>query len=123
MVELANVQLRAKFALRIQVTDNHVGYIYTTAEEVAEFKRDPYFISRGLVNVMSDIKGIDSWVNFTESDAGVLCEIRSNKYNINPIAVKYGGGGHKKASGATLKSREEAMMLLADLNALTEENA
>ncbi|MBR5817977.1 MAG: bifunctional oligoribonuclease/PAP phosphatase NrnA, partial [Clostridia bacterium] len=48
----------------------------------------------------------------------VLCEIRSNKYNINPIAVKYSGGGHKKASGATLKSKNEAMMLLSDLNAL-----
>ena len=71
---------------------------------------------------MSEIKGVDSWVNFTETEDGVLCEIRSNKYNINPIAVKYGGGGHQKASGATLKDREEAMRLLDDLNALTEEN-
>jgi phosphoesterase RecJ-like protein len=53
----------------------------------------------------------------------VLCEIRSNRYNINPIAIKYGGGGHQKASGATLKDRDEAMALLADLNALSEENA
>ncbi len=120
--ELANVQLRAKFTLRIQLTDNRVGYIYTTRDEVSEYGRDPYFLSRGMVNVMSDIKGIDSWVNFTETEDSVLCEIRSNKYNINPIAVKYGGGGHKKASGATLKTRDEAMLLLADLNALSEEN-
>ena len=68
---------------------------------------------------MSDIRGVDSWVNFTETDDGVLCEIRSNKYNINPIAVKYGGGGHAKASGATLKNKEEAMQLLEDLNNLS----
>ena len=40
--------------------------------------------------------------------------------NINPIAVKYGGGGHMKASGATLKNREEAMALLSDLINITE---
>jgi nanoRNase/pAp phosphatase (c-di-AMP/oligoRNAs hydrolase) len=51
----------------------------------------------------------------------VLCEIRSSKYNINPIATKYGGGGHAKASGATLADREEAMRLLADLDAMIEE--
>ena len=67
---------------------------------------------------MGDIRGIDSWVNFTETEEGVLCEIRSSKYNINQIATKYGGGGHAKASGATLKNREEAMSLLADLNNL-----
>ena len=120
--ELKNVQMRARFALRINVTDNKVGYIYTTADEVKEYGADPFYLSRGMVNVMGDIKGIDTWVNFTECDGAVLCEIRSKLYNINPTAVKYGGGGHKKASGATLKSREEAMMLLADLNALTEED-
>jgi nanoRNase/pAp phosphatase (c-di-AMP/oligoRNAs hydrolase) len=34
--------------------------------------------------------------------------------------VKYGGGGHQKASGATLKDRDEAMALLADLCNLSE---
>ena len=43
-----------------------------------------------------------------------------SRYNINPIAVKYGGGGHQKASGATLKNKEEAMALLSDLNSLSE---
>ena len=75
-----------------------------------------------MVGTMSEIRGIDSWVNFTETENGVLCEIRSNRYNINPIAVKYGGGGHQKASGATLKDREEAMALLSDLCKLSEEN-
>jgi phosphoesterase RecJ-like protein len=74
-----------------------------------------------MVGTMSEIRGIDSWVNFTETENGVLCEIRSNRYNINPIAVKYGGGGHQKASGATLKDRNEAMALLSDLCNLSED--
>jgi phosphoesterase RecJ-like protein len=59
-------------------------------------------------------------VNFTETENGVLCEIRSNRYNINPIATKYGGGGHQKASGATLKDKDEAMALLEDLKSISE---
>ena len=120
--ELSSVQLRAKFALKINTTPYRVAYIYTTRDEVDSLGVDTFTISRGMVGVMSDIKGIDSWVNFTETENGVLCEIRSNRYNINPIAVKYGGGGHQKASGATLKNYGEAMSLLADLNALSEEN-
>ena len=119
--ELFFIQLRAKFVLRIQVTPDRVGYIYTTKEEAAEYGADSFTLSRGMVNVMSEVKGIDSWVNFTETENGVLCEIRSSLYNINPIAVKYGGGGHQMASGATLKDREEAMSLLEDLNALGRE--
>ena len=119
--ELFFIQLRAKFVLRINVTPDRVGYIYTTKEEAAEYGADSFTLSRGMVNVMSEVKGIDSWVNFTETESGVLCEIRSSLYNINPIAVKYGGGGHQMASGATLKNREEAMSLLEDLNALGRE--
>ena len=73
--------------------------------------------------VMGEIRGVDIWVNFTETAGGVLCEIRSSRYNINQIAVKYGGGGHEKASGATLANREEAMRLLADLDRMTEVNS
>ena len=119
--DLANVKLRAHFVSKIQVTEAGVGYIYTTKEEAEATGADTFTISRGMVNTMSDIRGIDTWVNFTETADGVLCEIRSSLHNINPIAVKYGGGGHKKASGATLKNKEEAMMLLEDLNKVNSE--
>lgn len=113
------IRLRAQFVLKIQFTECNVAYIYTEKDETKSYGVDIFSISRGMVGTMSDIRGVNTWVNFTETDDGVLCEIRSNKYNINPIAVKYGGGGHAKASGATLKSREEAMALLEDLNNLS----
>lgn len=118
--ELSFIQLRAKFVLKITMTDAPVSYIYTTLDEAKSYNADTFTISRGMVNTMGDIKGIDIWVNFTETENGVLCEIRSNKYNINTIAVKYGGGGHAKASGATIKDRAEAMNMLSDLIALTK---
>ena len=112
------IRLRASFVLKINLTDAGVAYIYTTKEEADSYGVDTFTISRGMVNTMGEIKGINTWVNFTESDEGVLVEIRSSKHNINPIAVKYGGGGHAKASGATVKNKDEAMRMLEDLKAL-----
>ena len=115
------VRLRAQFVLKIRFTDCNVAYIYTTKEELEALNTDTFSVSRGMVSTMSDIRGVDIWVNFTETEQGVLCELRSSKYNINPIAVKYGGGGHAKASGATVASKEIAMQMLNDLDALTKE--
>ncbi|MBR6645095.1 MAG: bifunctional oligoribonuclease/PAP phosphatase NrnA [Clostridia bacterium] len=114
------IRLRAKFILKINLTEYGVAYIYTTKEEAAEYGFDTFTLSRSMVNTMGDIRGINIWVNFTETDGGVLTEIRSNKHNINPVAVKYGGGGHAKASGATVKDRDEAMALLDDLTAFNK---
>ena len=115
------IQLRARFVLKIQFTENKkVAYIYTTREEAEGYGFDTFTLSRGMVNVMGEIRGVDIWVSFTEAENGVLAELRSGIYNINPIAKKYGGGGHEKASGATLKDREEAMSMLNYLIAITE---
>ena len=119
--DLSSAVRRASFVQRItKYKDSSVAYIYTTEEQVKELGIDVFSISRGMVNVMSDIKGIDIWVNFTEDGGKVLCELRSSNYNIYPIAVKYGGGGHKKASGADVRDFDEAMMMLEDLKKLTE---
>ena len=118
---LASKQLKARFTMKIQLSAGNVAYIYTTLEEFQALGVDTFTASRAMVNTMADIKGVDIWVNFTETEKGVLCEIRSNRYNINPIAVKYGGGGHQKASGATVADRAAAMSMLADLDALRGE--
>ena len=119
--DFENKKRKAQFLLKTQFTPNRVAYIYTTREELQEMNLNTFPVSRGMVNTMADIKGTDIWVNFTETEEGVLCELRSGGVNINPIAVKYGGGGHAKASGATVPDRETAMRMLADLNELAGE--
>ncbi len=120
--DLSRLQLRAKFIDRIQrYEDSPVAYIYTSKEDLEALGNpDVFFISRGMANVMADIKGIDIWVNFTEDESEVLCELRSSCYNVQPVAVKYGGGGHKKACGAGVKDYSEAMAMLKDLKAIAE---
>jgi phosphoesterase RecJ-like protein len=115
-----NKKLRAQFVLKTQFTPFNVAYIYTTLDELKALNVDTFTVSRGMVNTMADIKGVDVWVNFTETEQGVFCELRSSRFNINPIAVKYGGGGHQKASGATVADRETAMSMLRDLDALVQ---
>ena len=113
---LENKKLRAQFILKAQFTTRNVAYIYTTREELAELGLDVFTVSRGMVNTMADLKGVSIWANFTETDEGVLCELRSADRSINHIAVKYGGGGHAKACGATVPDRQTAMALLNDLD-------
>ncbi len=114
---LESKQLKAKFILKIQFSPKNVAYIYTTQAEFDQLGVDQFTVSRGMVNTMADIRGVSIWVNFTECEKGVLCELRSSVYNINPIAVKY-GGGHAKASGATVADYETAMAMLRDLDEL-----
>lgn len=115
--DFADIIKNADDMHRIKFTKNNVAYIYTSREELPA-NSDAPIVSTGLVSLMRDIKGVFAWVNFTESFDGVHVEIRSARPNINPIAVKYGGGGHKKASGCTVPDKETAMKLLADLDEL-----
>lgn len=118
-----NVKKRAEFTLATNFTQNNVAYIYTPLERVKELEMEPQSISRGMVNVMGEIRGVDIWVNFTEFDGGVLCEIRSKNHNVNQIAVSHGGGGHLKACGATLKDKAEAMQVLCELDELMQKES
>lgn len=112
------VKLRAKFVMKFALTECNVAYIKTTKEEVKELGVDIFTISRGMVNTMAGIKGIDIWVNFTEDEENncIITEIRSSKYTVVDIATKYGGGGHPKACGCSIASFEVADKLLADLD-------
>lgn len=120
--DFADIIEKADNMHKIKFTDHNVAYIYTAKEDLPANGDAAPIVSTGLVGLMRDIKGVHAWVNFTESDDGVHTEIRSNKYNINPIAVKYGGGGHKKASGCVVPDKQTAMLLLNDLDNLAKED-
>lgn len=121
--DFSMIKMRAGFVLDMRFTKNNVAYIYSDRKKVDSLGVSDFTVSRGMVNVMAEIRGVDVWVNFTEStDGTVLAELRSRNLDINKIAVKYGGGGHLKASGASLKDKAQAMEMLADLDKLVGEN-
>lgn len=120
--DLELVKLRAQMILSFKMTKKNVAYLINDKEAIKKYNTDIFTISRGMVNVMSGINGIDIWANFTEEESGkVICEFRSTKYNVNKVAVKYGGGGHKFASGATINGLMLVDNVLSDLEDLLEE--
>ncbi len=119
--DLDVILLKARLTCKIQVTSSNIAYMIHTKEDVKEYGLDMFSISRGMVNLMAGIKGINIWANFTEdADGKILVELRSNGLNINPVAVKYGGGGHIQASGCSLESKEYICKVLEDLNKVAE---
>ena len=116
--DVSFVRLKAKFMLKFLLTENNVAYFYTTREELAEFGINSHTAVRAFVNTMADMEGVHIWVAFAENpESGqVECELRSSDVNVCPVAVKYGGGGHEKACGATVPDKETAMAMLRDLD-------
>lgn len=114
-------KLRAQYIMKIKFTPKNVAYIYTGKDELDKLGADVFSISRGMVNTMADIRGVEIWANFTETADGIQCELRSSRQSINQIAEKHGGGGHAKACGARLSSKAEAMEVLSELDDMIQE--
>ena len=105
-----------------ELTPNNVAYRKNDAELIKKSGLEFQSISRGMVNQMAGIKEIFIWANFTEDVENnvIVGEFRARGITIVDIAKKYGGGGHLLACGCTLKSFEEANLVLADLDKLLE---
>ncbi|VEU69236.1 Bifunctional oligoribonuclease and PAP phosphatase nrnA (plasmid) [Mycoplasmopsis canis] len=57
------------------------------------------------VNIIANIKDHPFWVQFLEEEDGrVRVEFRSNGPIVRNVAIKWGGGGHERASGAIIDS-------------------
>lgn len=101
-----------------EMTTHGVAYRKNTHALIVESGLDFQAISRGMVNQMAGIKEVPIWANFTEDidNHVIVGEFRSRGIIIVDIAKKYGGGGHNKACGASLKNWQEVDMVLQDLD-------
>lgn len=122
--DLENKKLKAYFTNKFLVSESNVAYMINDKEEMERLNKDTFFISRGMVNIMAGIEGINIWANFTydrEKDL-YLAELRSKNIVIVDIAKKYGGGGHNNACGASLENLDTVYLMLEDLNIRAKEN-
>ena len=111
-------KLKGHFILNFELTENNVAYMMNKKELALKYNVSTFTVSRGMVNQMAGIEGVNIWVNFTENpeDGNILCEIRSKGIVVVDIAKKYGGGGHDYACGCSIESFEKAYEVLNDLN-------
>lgn len=122
--KVANVKMRAYFTSKFEVNEYGVAYLINKEDVFEKFNVDFFSISRGMVNVMANLKEVKIWCNFTIDPLTkkVGCEFRSKGIEILPVAVKYGGGGHLFACGATVENFEVVENIIKDMNELAKEN-
>ena len=122
MRPLSEVRFQGYIFENMTVTENGVGYIKITDDLLKEFNVDT--ASAG--NIISELKCINEiiiWAFLTEDKKNNLIRvnIRSRGPVINEMVSKYGGGGHKFASGARLSDWDLASDLVDDLDNLALE--
>ena len=103
-------------------TTHGVAYNIITLELMKEYGIDANS-GAGIVNVLSNIKNIPVWVHFAYKEDGTIkVEFRSKELPVNVVATKYGGGGHKNASGTVITDPNLIPLILEDLDTMVKES-
>ena len=116
------VKLEGYIGLNLKVTKNGVGYIKLPNSLLLEFNADA--ASPGnMINNFNYIEEVLVWVFFTEDikNENIRESARSRGPIINDTLSHYNGGGHKYASGARIKTLDEADLIINDLDKLCED--
>ena len=117
------VRFKGYALLNFKETNNGVGYLKLTDEQLKEFNIDENSAS-SQVNTLANIEGIKIWAFFVEDKAqgDIRVNLRSSGAAVNEIAKKYGGGGHLQAAGARVNSWDTIDEMIQDLDQLAQQN-
>lgn len=111
------IKFQGYLSENFNITENGVGYVIINDDVLKEYDVDPA-TSGNMINNFNYIKEFLIWVTATlDKDMETYrISIRSRGPIINKIAEKHGGGGHIYASGSRLKTEEDIMLLIKDLD-------
>ena len=106
----------------MRITENGVAYVYIDRATQEKYGLTNEAASSS-ISMLDSIKGCLCWIAFIENkdDDHIRVRLRSRFMTINTLAEQYRGGGHAKASGATLYAREEMIPLLAQADAMIKQ--
>jgi bifunctional oligoribonuclease and PAP phosphatase NrnA len=96
--------------------DRRVAWVSVRSEEIAQLGASNEDLD-GLVNYPRNVEGVEVGMLFKQRDAGnVKVSLRSaGKVDVSKIAQSFGGGGHVRASGCTIKgSLEQAISTMLE---------
>ena len=119
---MAEVKFEGYIYQNLTLTENGVAYIKLTDKVMKEYGVD----SAAAGNMINDLKFVNEilvWVFLSEDIKSNLirANIRSVGPFVNDTATLFGGGGHKYASGAKLKTWDDADKLIIALDKLASE--
>lgn len=114
---LAEIKFHGYLSQNLKVTENGLGWIKLNNEIINEYQVDSATASN-MINDFNFIKEVIAWIFITYDDKTNIykANIRSRGPIINETASKYGGGGHKFASGVRTNSEEDINNLIKDLD-------
>lgn len=102
----------------IKMTENGVAYLYIDKPTMEKFGLS-FEQASACVSYMDSIKNSLIWVAFIQTDsADIRVRLRSRFVTINDLAMRYEGGGHACAAGATVHSKKQMKELLKEADAL-----
>lgn len=101
----------------IEITPNGFGHINIPIDVIKKYQVDNSTPSN-LVNDLNFIKELKVWAfaSFDEKLNLYKINIRSRDIVINDVAERFNGGGHKFASGARIKTKEDVYKLFEALD-------
>ena len=114
---MSEIRLEGYISLNMKVTDNGLGYVVIPNEIIDKFNVDSASAGN-MVNDFNYIKEVLVWATITEDIKNMQyrISIRSRGPQINRIAEKHNGGGHKYASGVRTKDLDSALLVMKDLD-------
>ncbi len=122
LYESDEISIRAKGYISSNFkTYKNIAYIILTKEELNNLNID-YNYASTMVNCLSMMKEYPIWATFCESNEGLIrVELRAKNYNVQQVAVKFGGGGHLCASGCRLNKLEDCQKVIDELSIIEKE--
>lgn len=110
-------RLRGHVLKHFELSPNGVSSVKLSQSTLQAYNISPLETGQ-LVSILGDIEGIKAWAFFIEEEDDLIrVRLRSKGPIINEIAARYGGGGHPLAAGASVKSWDEADLLVEELEA------
>lgn len=113
---LNEVRLEGYISLNMVVTEHGLGYVSITNQVIQNYGVDSASAGN-MINHFNFIQEVLVWVTMTEDvkNEQIRISIRSRGPVINQVAEKHHGGGHPYASGVRVKTMEDAMRVIDDL--------
>ncbi len=116
---LKDLEVQKTIMSNFKISEKGVAYYHLSDEELNRLGIDSDE-AKIYMGMFGSLEEVPIWVCFAEDkrEGNYRCSIRSRDVVINEVAAKYGGGGHKQASGARPKNYEETLALIKDLDNL-----
>jgi phosphoesterase RecJ-like protein len=115
-------KFRAYLTNNLEITENKFGFIFVTNDVLKEYGVEATTVS-SQVNNFYHLKELLCWmfVVYDERNEIYKANIRSCGPVINEVTAKFGGGGHKFASGCRTKEYETIEDLAKNLDEVCKE--